>query len=223
MSWAKYNQCITHPYLHTIRNLTANILDLGPIHMKVISHLNHIINDINLILAPDTTYETLTLNGKPFKCPEAFYAIQCLALDHKTYPHFPQLLVAFFQGALDMWIRFSAEFAAGGAIDKSSSSQRQMAHMKTTNNDNEGALGTICTSLCRAPHMSLSHFNSRFMYKKNQMNTYIENVLDISSGQKLPKKARERDESGEEHKWWFTQVEYDKEVVQQHWEQDIKK
>ncbi|KAG2738469.1 hypothetical protein P692DRAFT_20668866, partial [Suillus brevipes Sb2] len=56
--------------------------------------------------------------------------------------HFPQLLVAFFQGALDTWIQFSAEFAAGGAIDKSSPSQRQMAHMKTTNDDNEGALGT---------------------------------------------------------------------------------
>ncbi|KAG1718126.1 hypothetical protein EDB19DRAFT_1608513, partial [Suillus lakei] len=116
MSWATYNQCITHPYLRTIRNSTANILDLGPIHMKVISHLNHIVNDINLILAPDATYETLTLDGKPFERPEAFYAIQRLALDRETYPHFPQLLVAFFQGALDTWIRFSAEFAAGGAI-----------------------------------------------------------------------------------------------------------
>ncbi|KAG2133325.1 hypothetical protein DEU56DRAFT_739092 [Suillus clintonianus] len=223
MSWATYNQCITHPYLRTIRNSTANILDLGPIHMKVISHLNHIVNDINLILAPDATYETLTLDGKPFERPEAFYAIQRLALDRKTYPHFPQLLVAFFQGALDTWIRFSAEFAAGGAIDKSSPSQRQMAHMKTTNDDNEGALGTIRTSLRRAPHMSLSHFNSRFMYKKNQTNTYIENVLDVSSRQKLRKKARERDESGEERKRRFAQVEYDKEVVRQHREQDFKK
>ncbi|KAG2031188.1 hypothetical protein BDR03DRAFT_936433 [Suillus americanus] len=104
MSWATYNQCITHPYLCTIWNPTANILDLGPIHMKVISHLNHIINDIDLILAPDATYKTLTLYGKPFEHPEAFYAIQCLALDRKTYPHFPQLLVTFFQGALDTWI-----------------------------------------------------------------------------------------------------------------------
>ncbi|KAG1802799.1 uncharacterized protein HD556DRAFT_1227920, partial [Suillus plorans] len=103
----------------------------------------------------------------PFECPEAFYAIQRLALDHKMYPHFPQLLVTFFQGALDMWIQFSAEFAAGGAIDKSSPSQRQTAHIKTTNDDNEGALGTIRTSLCCAPHMSLSHFNSHFIYKKN--------------------------------------------------------
>ncbi|KAG1851408.1 hypothetical protein F4604DRAFT_1934096 [Suillus subluteus] len=123
MSWATYNQCITHPYLCTIRNSTANILDLGPIHMKVISHLNHIINGIDLILTPDTTYETLTLDSKPFERPEAFYAIQCLALDHKTYPHFPQLLVAFFQGALNTWILFSAEFTAGGAIDKSYPSQ----------------------------------------------------------------------------------------------------
>ncbi|KAG1769493.1 hypothetical protein EV702DRAFT_1202900 [Suillus placidus] len=41
--------------------------------------------------------------------------------------------------------------------------------------------------------------------------------------EKLCKKACERDKSGKEHKQRFAQVEYDKEVVWQHQEQDIKK
>ncbi|KAG2063204.1 hypothetical protein BDR04DRAFT_1038877, partial [Suillus decipiens] len=91
--------------------------------------------------------------------------------------HLRHLLVAFLEGALDTWIRFCAEFTAGGVIDKSSTAQREIAYMKTTNDDNEGALGTVRTSLRRAPHMSLSHLNSRFMYKKNRTGAYIQQVL----------------------------------------------
>ncbi|KAG1797359.1 uncharacterized protein HD556DRAFT_1233474, partial [Suillus plorans] len=138
-------------------------------------------------------------------------------------PHFRPLAVAFLQGAHNTWVRFCAEFIAGGTIDRSTDVQWQTTYMKTTNDDNEGALGTVRTSLRRAPHMALSHFNSRFMYRKNKTGTYIKNSLDACSQHKLCRKARERDKSSDEGVRQVVQVEYDKEVVQKHREEDIKK
>ncbi|KAG1805531.1 uncharacterized protein BJ212DRAFT_1208493, partial [Suillus subaureus] len=56
--------------------------------------------------------------------------------------HLCCLLVIFLESALDTWVHFCGKFTAGGVIDKSSTAQREMAYMKTTNNNNEGALGT---------------------------------------------------------------------------------
>ncbi|KAG1751721.1 hypothetical protein EDB19DRAFT_1893106 [Suillus lakei] len=74
--WASYNQCLTHPYLQTIQNSSTNILDLGPIHAKVIAHLQCLIADVDLVLGLSASHETATLDGRPFECPEAFYTIQ---------------------------------------------------------------------------------------------------------------------------------------------------
>ncbi|KIK35064.1 hypothetical protein CY34DRAFT_26709 [Suillus luteus UH-Slu-Lm8-n1] len=221
--WASYNQCLTHPYLRTIRNSSTNILDLGPIHAKVIAHLQCLIADVDLVLGPSASHETATLDGRPFERPEAIYAIQRIAQDQKNYPHLRRLLVTFLEGALDTWVRFCGEFTAGGVIDKSSAAQREMAYMKTTNNDNEGALGTVRTSLRRAPHMSLSHLNSRFMYKKNMTGTYIQKFLRPGAQKRLLKKARAVDTRGDERKRRVAQANYDKERVRKNKQLDVRR
>ncbi|KAH7922726.1 hypothetical protein BV22DRAFT_1016713 [Leucogyrophana mollusca] len=217
-----YNQCITHPYLQLVRNSSSNILDTGPLHARVIEHLKRLITDINLVLAPDASYKTAALDGTPFERPEAFYAIQQIAQDSQRYPHVSRLLVAFFEGALATWERFCAEFAPGGVIANSTPSQRQLAHMKTTNDDNEGALGTVRVSLRRAPHMSLAHLNSCFMYKKNKTGAYIKKMGP--DGRKyLRKKARSNDALGREKKRRLVQAAHDKEVARKHREDDARK
>ena len=47
----------------------------------------------------------------------------------------------FFTGALQTWDWFTSEFAPEGDIANLSKEERQKAFMKTTNDDNEGALG----------------------------------------------------------------------------------
>ncbi len=89
-------------------------------------------------------------------------------------------------------------FASGGKIDGATATQRRSAFMKTTNDDNEGALGTVRTSLRHAPCMSLSHFNSRLMYKKNNTSSYITKSLGPEEQKRLRKKARENDCRGDE-------------------------
>ena len=147
---------------------------------------------------PSATYKTATMDGTPFTRPEAVYAIQRISSDTVTYPHIRRLLASFLNGAMETWIHFLQEFASGGKIDGATATQRRSAFMKTTNDDNEGALGTVRTSLRHAPCMSLSHFNSRLMYKKNNTSSYITKSLGPEEQKRLRKKARENDCRGDE-------------------------
>jgi hypothetical protein len=200
-----------------------NILDLGSLHSKLILHLSTLITDVDTILGPATEYKTATLNGKPFERPEAVYVIQRLASDTLTYPHLHRLLKAFLEGAKETWIRFTSEFAPGGLIDRSSASNWRSAFMRMTNDVNEGALGTVHTSFRRAPHMSLSHFNSRFMYKKNATGSYIADVLGHEEQKNLCKKAREKDQRGDKQMRRKEQAKYDKELAAKNRELDAQR
>ncbi|KAG1848993.1 hypothetical protein F4604DRAFT_1687533 [Suillus subluteus] len=95
-------------------------------------------------------------------------------------------------------------FTAGGVIDKSSTAQQEMAYMKTTNDDNEGALGT-------------------FMYKKNRTGAYIQKVLQPGAQKRLLKKAHAVDTQGDEQKWQVAQANYDKERVRKNKQLDVQR
>ncbi|KAH7918783.1 hypothetical protein BV22DRAFT_1051507 [Leucogyrophana mollusca] len=218
---AIYSQIITIPFMQQVRGPTrehTNILDLGPLLVKVIAHCTAIVADPDLVLAPDARYQTATLDGQPFERPEVFYAVQRLI---PTLPHIQGLLVEFFQGAKDTWERFSSEFAAGGAIDQATNAQREQVWMKTTNNDNEGTLGTYRISARRAPRMTIDQFNARLRYKRNNTGSYIKNILHSSVDQKLlQKRAREKGSGGRQKKWRLAQAWYDQLVVAKKHEKD---
>ncbi|KAF8237480.1 hypothetical protein L208DRAFT_1085390, partial [Tricholoma matsutake] len=55
--------------------------------------------------------------------------------------HLHDLVHAFFEGALETWMRFSVEFVEGRKIAMASASEHHLAWMETTNDFNEGALG----------------------------------------------------------------------------------
>lgn len=101
------------------------------------------------------------MDAKGWDQPEAIYAIQALA---RGLPHLRGATVAFLKGALEIWERFLAEFVQGGDIAKSSASQRQLAWMPTTNDHNEGALGTFRISKQKAPNMTLETHNACKMF-----------------------------------------------------------
>ena len=58
-------------------------------------------------------------------------------------PHLKELISAFFEGALTTWHRFTAEFTPGRLIDMSSIDEKDKAWMPSTNDANEGALGSF--------------------------------------------------------------------------------
>ncbi|KAG2062128.1 hypothetical protein BDR06DRAFT_869601 [Suillus hirtellus] len=65
-----WGNCIGHPYMCQIQGALckfSNILDLHPLHDNLIIHVKKLIVNIDLVISPDATYQTATLDGKPFK------------------------------------------------------------------------------------------------------------------------------------------------------------
>ncbi|KAF9233214.1 hypothetical protein BU15DRAFT_54211 [Melanogaster broomeanus] len=220
---AIWGQCISHPYLCNVRSSGDNILDLGPLHSRLVSHVKNLLANPDLVLSPEATFSSATLDGTPFERPEVIYVVQSLVQDKTHFPHIRPLFAAYLEGALETVERFSAEFAPGGAIAKSTGEQRKMARMNTTNDVNEGALGTLRVAMRRAPQMSLAHFNARTRYKRNRTGTYIKKFLNARARKYLRKKARVDDASGIERKRRDKQAKYDRELVLRNRMKDQKK
>ncbi|OJT06368.1 hypothetical protein TRAPUB_2754 [Trametes pubescens] len=168
-----YSQSISHPYLRQVRGHDVesdNHLDLGPLHSRLKSHIQHVIDNPSLLLAADASYKCGALDGKPWEHPEVFYAIHRLA---PRLPALKDITVEFFSGALDTWGKFTTEFAQDGVISTLTSDEKQRAWMRTTNDDNEGALGSFRGSARRAPTMTVHQYNARTMTKINSTIPYM--------------------------------------------------
>ncbi|TFY50881.1 hypothetical protein EVG20_g11277 [Dentipellis fragilis] len=217
-----YSQAISHPYLREIRasHEEANALDFGPLHSRVIAHCRAIINCPDLLLASDATYRTGTLDGQNWDRPESIYAVQRLL---PSLPHLRGLLVAFFEGALETWERFSSEFAAGGTISMLSPESRARAWMEATNDKNEGNLGAYRVSQRKNPSMTIHQYNARVAYKKNKTGAYLKSTLRPVDRRFLRKRARAIDASKLEAKRKRAQVEHDRLVVREKRRKDVER
>ncbi|KAI1781781.1 hypothetical protein LXA43DRAFT_1105333 [Ganoderma leucocontextum] len=124
---ALYAQAISHPYMREVRcGNGASALSLGPFHEQLKTHLARLIADPDLLLGPNATYKSATLDGQEWKDPDVVYAVRERA---QTLPHAKGALVAFLKGALATWERFTAEFARGGVIDRMDAEELKRTHM----------------------------------------------------------------------------------------------
>ena len=76
------------------------MLELGPLHLRVQKHLERVIETPNILLPPHGSYQSGTMDGKPWENPEVVEAI-CRLIP--SLPHLNHVLVAFFKGALEAW------------------------------------------------------------------------------------------------------------------------
>jgi hypothetical protein len=96
-----YSQSICIIYMKQVcSNSKTSALDLGPLHDDVKSHCKKIIGNPGLLLDPDVTHTMGALYGMLWERSEAFYTIHSMLL---TLPHLSNVLVAFFEGALETW------------------------------------------------------------------------------------------------------------------------
>jgi hypothetical protein len=187
-----YSQSISMPYLRKVRgNTLTNVLDLGPLHQKVADHCRKVIVNPELLVGPDATHTSGSLDGSVWTRPDAMYGVLRLA---PTLPHLRPLVQAFFEGALETWLRFSAEFVEGGAIDGTTASERRQAWMQTTNDLNEGALGSFRKAARDDGSMSLLYYNGKTMYKRNDTAIYMQ-TLAPDEQRFIRSKARTLDSS----------------------------
>ena len=187
---AMYAQVISHPYMTKIRatDLQVNALDLGPIHNKVYEHMKQIIQNPSIILGPNATYGTGTLDGEPWQSQAVFDAVQNMAPE---LPHLQPVLVKFFKGAQETWKKFTSEYAPGGLIDEATTAEKDLAWMPPTNDVNEGALGAFRVLMRRQPLLTELQYNAQAMFHHNNTKAFMEKHFGPEDYQFLHGLARE--------------------------------
>ncbi|KAF8202587.1 hypothetical protein K438DRAFT_1757917 [Mycena galopus ATCC 62051] len=193
-----YQQIISHPYLRQVRGPgteNVNLLDLGPLHVAIRDHLQQILDNPDIIFGSNLSYEIATLDGKEWKDKKAVDAVKKLM---SSLPHLPAITMAFFRGTLATWVRFSSEFAPGGVIDQCSAIEKQLAWMPSTNDANEGALGSYRVAVRGKPSLTLHQYNSLAMYRRNDTQDFMDAVLTDEDHAFIMREARRVDASGAE-------------------------
>ena len=188
---ALYAQAVTHPYMKAIRappDQNVNMLDLGPLHAKVSSHIIRIMEDPSFLIGPNVVHETGAMDGEPWQSPNTVAEIQRIAPE---LPHLKPLLVAFFKGASETWKRFTSEFAPGGLIDEATAEEKDLAWMPPTNDVNEGALGSFRVLMRRQPQLTLLQYNAQAMFHHNNTQAFMEKKFQDEDYKFIHQMARE--------------------------------
>ncbi|KAI0056411.1 hypothetical protein BV25DRAFT_1814075, partial [Artomyces pyxidatus] len=168
-----YAQAVTHPYMRFIRGSgdgDGNMLNYGPYHRGVLSFIQKLIDNPSLLLGSDANPATGSMDGLDWFRPEAFEAVQKLAPE---LPYLEGALVAFLQGALATWERFTSEFAPGGLIDQATAIERERAWMPATNDANEGALGSFRLHARIKPNSTIHAYNAQATCTHNGTEDFI--------------------------------------------------
>jgi hypothetical protein len=209
---ALYAQAISHPYIRYIRTpgKDLNMLDLGPLHNEVLTHIQQIINTPDLLVGSKVSHTTGALYGQEWETPELFSTVEAMA---DKMPHLKQLVVVFFNGAKETWKRFTSEFTPGGIIDEATLEEKELAWMPPTNDLNEGLLGSYRQFMRFKPLASLLHFNANAMYQRNDTQAWVDRNFLEEDHRDVMRMQREQEASGEEKKRQQELIEFETQRV----------
>ena len=211
---AFYNVNISRPFMQCVRS-HDNILELESFFQKKADFLQTIINNPQLWISQDFSYQVSSLNGQKWDkwCFKVMESARNLA---------PQLqdlenaILAFVKGARDTFVdRFSDEFKKGGDIDKMTPEERHALFFSSTNDINEGSLGRWRLGQRRRPAETLHKFNATFTSTQNGTEVFIAQKLTEEDHTYLRQKARERDANGLQKKLKMTQIKADEEKAKE--------
>ena len=195
---ALYGEAVSYPYVKAIRSTSEsgekqNMLDLGPLHQKVSTHIQAIIANPFNLLCENPSSNIASLDGNEWQHPDIFKSIKDLDL-----PYLEELLVAFFTGANETWTRFISEFAPGGLIDAATTEERDLAWMPATNDENEGALGSFRKLIRQQPQLTMQAYNGLTMFFRNNTQLFMEANFTTEEDYKFLHKLARETGSGEQ-------------------------
>ena len=139
---AIYGQAISRPYMRAVRTAQAkgeNGLELGTLQRRVLTHIDALICDPNLLLGENPKAADVTLDGHEWMEARIFATIK---RESEHLPHLREVLIEFLNGARTTWERFISEFAEGGQVESLTPHEMILAFMPPTNDANEGMLGS---------------------------------------------------------------------------------
>src|SRR5438270_41661 len=168
-----YAEAVSYPYMKSIctsNEANQNMLTLGPLHSRVYQHIKKIIDNPDLLLGKEISSSRATLDGEEWQNPLVISKIQEVA---PSLPYLRELLVVFFQAALETWERFTSDFAPGGAIDQATTEEKELAWLLATNDENEGALGSFRRLMRHQPQLTLLDYNALAMFFRNNTQAFM--------------------------------------------------
>lgn len=215
---ALYQQVITHPYMRMVRRPEGealNALDLGPLHVQIREHCQKLIDKPELLLDFDRDCHVLaSFDGKPWVRPGLVDAIRELDARDEL-PHLRKMLVAFLEGALVTWIRFSSEYAPGGLIDGMTDAEKEKAYLPATNDRNEGALGFYIVFARNNPSATLQTYNALACFTRNHTQRFVNAFFAAEDHRFVMARTREIDASGMEQLRKQEQADFDRNLAEE--------
>jgi hypothetical protein len=192
-----YKNAVPDAYCKIVSRTGVNHIDLGPLHTKILDHIEKLIADTDLLLDPLSCSEDATLDGEPF--PDE-YAMDCvhywLATHPARLPTVEKLLIAFLEATLPAWRRFSREFHAGGAIDSLTPAEKLLISIPPTNDANESILGGWRV-YSRTRGGTVKHFSAQAAYHRNNTEAFADAKLNTEEDALyVMRLARTEDASG---------------------------
>ncbi|KAJ7229519.1 hypothetical protein B0H12DRAFT_1077434 [Mycena haematopus] len=219
-----YGQNFSHPVMRVVRSRTStgdlrNLWDMGPAIQGVIGHCERVIADPDIIMGPNLSYKTASMDGQPWERPEAMYAAHAL-LPMLPVNELRAVFVAFLEGALETWKRFGSDILDTVLTD----AQKLKAKMPATNDANEGWLGSNArVGMRRAPNATVEFINAKSQYKHNGTADFIAEKLSTRDAQQfLRKQAQVQSAQGLHQKRKVAQAEHDRQTVEAHREKKLK-
>ena len=158
-----YSQAISLPFAQRVRtpnNIPLNGLDLGANYDHIKRHMEAVINNPDLLLGGSHT--VATLYGEKWDNAEV---IEIIRAGQDSLPHLRELLLAFFQGALETWNRFTEDISDDPKVTGATPEQRSLAFRHPTNDQNEGALGLLRREYRAYPNITFNMVNAKLLCK----------------------------------------------------------
>jgi hypothetical protein len=193
---AVYLCTVSAPYARFIRGPgteEVNMLDLGPYHFKLKEHIKTLIDNPSLALGPEAKSATATLDGEQWHHPDAMQAVLAQASE---LPYLTELFVAFLTEALVTWERFTSEFDYGGLIDSATAEEKDLAWIPTTNDANEGRLGSWRLFARTNPNSTIEQYNNIATFWKNDTQLFMDFRFTPADHKHIQEVARREDASG---------------------------
>ncbi|KAJ7058635.1 hypothetical protein C8F01DRAFT_1255784 [Mycena amicta] len=200
-----YATCVSWPYMRYARGGDSehggliNLLDTVEFHRNLGSFCQKFTDNPSLLLNPTTDDSQLTVDREPFMNPLVVAKIRSRASE---LPDLERALAATFRGAIKGWDIFTEEFKLGGSIDQLTTEERDEMFIDSTNDADEGGLGTLRQQKRKSPAGTIALFSARMMYQRNGTEDFIS--AHASSREMLLYAARETrklDASGAEKKF----------------------
>jgi hypothetical protein len=111
----------------------------------------------------------------------------------------PNLLLAvssMFAGAAEGWIRFTPEFHVGGTFDCLTPEQRDILFIPSTNDANEGLLGSFRVHIRYHPNSTAHSFSNQTRTERNNTESFIKKVCDAAVEKFVMREVRKDGKSG---------------------------